>query len=302
MKFDVIVTNPPFQDTLKRKKTPHKLWIDFTLIAFDNYLKDNGLYVQVSPASFSSPSNKVLKLMTENTTEFIRFDTDHHFPTVGSSFSDYAVRKARNQKSKTLISTKSDEFAFELNRETFYLPNDISQKALKIHRKLMFNELRKFSVNWDYVVCHNINRHKDLPTLSEIETKTHKYPVFHTNRSIWWSSIEQEWAKSKKVMWTRSGYTRPFFDDGTLGGTDMCYYIKVRSAREGKNLAIILNSPIYQYIFKTAKWSGFGNELVFRNLPYLDLSAEMKDLDIANHFKLTKAEVSYINESVGRNR
>lgn len=302
MKFDVILTNPPFQDSLNRKKTPHKLWIDFTLVAFRNYLKDDGLYVQVSPASFSSPSNKVLKLMTDHVTEFIRFDTSHHFPTVGSSFSDYAIRKTENRNSKTLFCTSSAEFNFAFDKNTFYLPNDISPMALEIHRKLMFRNQKKFKVNWDYVVCHNINRYKSDPTLSEIETKSHKYPVFHTNRSIWWSSVLQAWAKSKKVMWTRSGYTKPFFDNGELGGTDMAYYIVVESSSEGKNLETILNSSIYQYIFKTAKWSGFGNELVFGNLPLLDYSKKWTEEEIARHFKLTKREVAYINETLGRNK
>jgi hypothetical protein len=73
MKFDVILTNPPFQDSVNRKKTPHKLWIDFTLAVFDRLLKPGGSLVQVSPASFSSPSNVVLGLMEENQTRVLRF-------------------------------------------------------------------------------------------------------------------------------------------------------------------------------------------------------------------------------------
>ena len=63
MRFDNILTNPPFQDTVNRKKTPHKLWIDFTLDVFDRLLKDGGNLLQVSPASFASPSNVVPDLM-----------------------------------------------------------------------------------------------------------------------------------------------------------------------------------------------------------------------------------------------
>ena len=39
MKFDVVATNPPFQDYKNKKKTQHKLWIDFTRCAFDKWLK-----------------------------------------------------------------------------------------------------------------------------------------------------------------------------------------------------------------------------------------------------------------------
>ena len=35
MQFDVVATNPPFQDYTNRKKTQHKLWINFTKEAFN---------------------------------------------------------------------------------------------------------------------------------------------------------------------------------------------------------------------------------------------------------------------------
>ena len=57
-------------------------------------------------------------------------------------------------------------------------------------------------------------------------------------------------------MWTRSGYTKPFYDDGRYGGTDMIYYVLVDSESDGLNLLHNLQSKLMQYILKTAKWSG----------------------------------------------
>ena len=42
MQFDVVATNPPFQDSTNRKKTQHKLWINFTKEAFNKWLKPDG--------------------------------------------------------------------------------------------------------------------------------------------------------------------------------------------------------------------------------------------------------------------
>jgi hypothetical protein len=298
MKFDLILTNPPFQDSVNRKKTPHKLWIDFTLSVFSRLVKPGGSLVQVSPASFASPSNRVLGLMGEHQTQVLRFGTEHHFPEVGSTFSDYWIEKSANDERPTRVVTEGQEFEIELNSEIFYLPNDISKHALSIHQKVMFSNLPRLKVEWDYVTAHNIRRYDPTPTLVEIQDEVHPFPVFHTNRSTWYSSIRQDWADSPKVMWTRSGYTVPFFDDGVHGGTDMVYFIRVANAGAGEALAANMNSKLMKYIYKTAKWSGFGNERVFTALPKLPVDRVMSDEEIYEYFGLTFEEVQYVEESM----
>ena len=302
MKFDLILTNPPFQDTTNRKKTPHKLWIEFTLGVFSRLLADGGSLVQVSPSSFGSPSNVVLDLMSDYQTRVLRFDTEHHFPDVASTFSDYWIEKIPHKGLPTRISTAGGMFEILLNNSFSYLPNDLGQISLSIHSKVMFSAGERLNVSWDYVSAHNIRRYDKVPSLVEKEDELHPYPVFHTNRSIWWSSERQVWAESKKVMWTRSGYTKPFYDDGVFGGTDMVYYIEVISEEEGRSLSRFLNSKLLQYIFKTAKWSGFGNERVFTGLPKVNYQELVTDVDVFDSFGLTPEEVAYVERSLVANR
>ena len=98
MQFDVVATNPPFQDSTNdesfvksKKKTQHKLWINFTKEAFSKWLKPGGLLLQVSPSSFLSPSSKVLKIFQEKIIEYLRLDVKEYFPTVNSTFAYYSV-------------------------------------------------------------------------------------------------------------------------------------------------------------------------------------------------------------------
>ena len=95
-------------------------------------------------------------------------------------------------------------------------------------------------------------------------------------------------------MFTRSGYTKIFYDKGTMGITDMGYYILVDSEDEGKTLTHNLNLNVFTYILKTARWCGFGNEKVFCLLPDLR-GKKYTDDEINKYFKLTDEEIDYIN-------
>ena len=95
-------------------------------------------------------------------------------------------------------------------------------------------------------------------------------------------------------MWSRSGYTKPFYDNGKYGGTDMIYYVLVESQDEGLNLLHNLESKLIQYILRTAKWSGFGNEKVFKALPNLPRDKKLNDDELYSLFGLTEKEIEYV--------
>lgn len=299
MEFDLILTNPPFQDSEKRGKTHHKLWVDFTTHLFSNSLAHGGSLIQVSPASFASPSNPVLEIMKAYDTKQLRFGTEHYFPSVASTFADYWIVKASAGESVTQVDYPSGTFDVLLNETVIYLPNDFGPEALSVHKKVMFEPTDKLNVCWDYVTCHNVLRTRKPDVLSETETANHTFPVFHTNRSTWYSSVQQEWSTQPKVMWTRSGYTKPFFDPGRLGGTDMVYFVPVSSAKQGEALAGNMNRMLFRYIFKTAKWSGFGHERVFQLLPNIASKELLSDNELFHEFGLSSKEVDHVVKSMG---
>ena len=297
MQFDVVATNPPFQDYTNKKKTQHKLWIEFTQRTFNQWLKPDGILLQVSPNSFLSPSNKILKLMQQKDVKYLRLDTERYFPKVGSTFADYLIYNRPSNK-KTEIIVNDNTFAQTLDSTIFYLPNDISKESLEIHKKTIFNITNKLNVKYDYVTCHNILIHRN-DFISRTKTENHIHPIFHTNAQVWYSRVRQDWSNKKKVMWSRSGYTKPFYDDCVYGGTDMVYYVLVVDDTSGYNLANNLNTKLMKYIFKTAKWSGFGNEKLFCSLPDLPTDCAMSDSQMYELFNLTKEEEVYVENYVG---
>jgi hypothetical protein len=298
MPFDVVLTNPPFHDREQRGRTPHKLWLEFTEAALGRFLRPGGLLVQVSPGSFRSPSNRVLELMKRHDTEWIDLDVGPFFQAVGSTFATYAVRRGSSEGHTTTVLGAGREFGLRLDASVSYLPGDLCPESLGIHGKVVFRSEPKLRVEHDYVTCHNILLRRG-DSLSREQSDRHVHPVFHTNRQTWWSSVRQEFAGERKVMWTRSGYTRPFYDPGRLGGTDMAYFVRVASDAEGEALAHNLNLALMRYVFASARWSGFGNERVFAALPDLPRDRLLSDDDMFELFDLTAEEVDHVRRHLG---
>ena len=298
MQFDVVATNPPFQDSTNRKRTQHKLWIDFTQQTFDKWLKPGGILLQVSPSSFLSPSNKILKIFQSKAVKYLHLDTKTYFPKVGSTFADYMIRNEPDEE-KTEIVTESGTFHQCIDSSVFYWPIDVCEHSLSIHRKVIFNQKENLDVRYDYVNCHNVNILRNTGVISKTKSDEFVHPILHTNKQIWYSKARQQWAAKKKVMWSRSGYTKPFYDDGVLGGTDMAYYVPVPTRFCGENLVHNMNSKLIRYILTTAKWSGFGNEKVFRKLPNLPVDRRMTDAEMYLLFGLNGSERNYVENYVG---
>jgi hypothetical protein len=217
---------------------------------------------------------------------------------VGSTFADYMIRNQLND-GKTEIVTDVGTFYHKIDKSTFYLPIDVCKESLSIHRKVVFDTTDKLDVRYDYVTCHYVNLLRNTGILSKTQEDEYVHPILHTNKQIWYSKIRQDWANKKKVMWSRSGYTKPFYDEGELGGTDMTYYVLVSSDECGYNLSYNLNSKLMRYILTTAKWSGFGNEKVFCKLPNLPTDHKMYDSEMYMFFGLTEEEREYVEQYVG---
>ena len=295
-KIDGIFVNPPFHDANKQKKTFHKLWIDLTIKTFDEWLDKNGLLFQISPDSFSSPSSKILKIMKEKNTLHIYFNEKNYFPNVGTTIAWYLIEN----KNKGDYCIKING-SYDLDMDNLiYIPQKPCQESLGIHSKVMFSDLEKIDLKYDYVTAHNniilkSRRNNVHSSLSKVKTNDHIYPVFHTNSQIWYSEKKQDFSDKKKVIWTRSGYTKPFYDNGNYGVTDLSYYVLVDNDEEGNNLEKNLNTKLFEYILKTAKWSGFGNDKVFKLIPNLKNNL-LSDEEICKYFKLTNKEIKYIND------
>lgn len=59
-----------------------------------------------------------------------------------------------------------------------------------------------------------------------------------------------------------------------------------------------MNRQLLHYIYRTAKWSGFGNERVFAGLPDLPRDRRLSDDEMFDLFGLIGEEVDYVRQSL----
>jgi len=68
----------------------------------------------------------------------------------------------------------------------------------------------------------------------------------------------------------------------------------VEDDKQGKILQDNLDTELFQYILKTAKWSGFGNEKLFSALPKMPVDKKLSNEEMYDFFSLTNNEIDYI--------
>lgn len=289
MRPDAIVSNPPFQSTNntdKKQPESHNLWSKFALKA-NEILADDGYIAFITPDSWGSPNSKVLKMFKENSLLNINTNISQYFNGIGSSFTAWTYQKNHNTKTVDIDGTKVDLDALH------YLPRDPA-RTFSIHNKVINTDYDRLNVACDTKAAHSDWKKK---AISKEQDAEYKYPTHHTNAQRVFAKKKSNDFDSYKVVWTTSGYFKPFLDDGNIGTTETSLYIVVADETEGNNLMSYFNSKVYQFIIATGKWSGFINARVCTLLPKLE-NKFYTDEELYNLFNLTAEEISIIEATV----
>ena len=287
MKFDVIVGNPPYQgsnDKGTNQPKSHNLWSKFVTKAI-TLAKMDGYVAFVTPDSWMSPNSNILDSFKKNSMLWINTDVSKYF-SVGSSFTAWVL-----QKNQDIKNVQIDGVTVNLDNLN-YLPRDFSN-TYSIHDKVVNSSFLKLDILFDST-CHSDHKNKKV---SKERSEAFPYEIYHTNAQMRYSSVKSRHFDDKKIIWTLSGYFKPFYNEGNLGTTEVCQYVLVSSKQEADEILSFLNSKLYRTIITTGKWSGFLNGNVIKGLPKLQ-NKIWTDSELYKLFNLTEEEINYIESNV----
>lgn len=152
MKFDVVITNPPFNapkdKTKKGKNGKNTLYIDFIDLGV-SILKKDGMMIYVTPPSaltkstiINQPTETLQSLMRSGSVTSIDYTTSSYFPTVGSPICTWVYQKGISQEKIKVTHTNSEINGLYDPKEIYYLPQTIKSKVeYDLYNKIISNKI-----------------------------------------------------------------------------------------------------------------------------------------------------------------
>lgn len=307
MKFDVIVGNPPYQDTMAdgaRKSISSNLWSKFMDKSVNELLAPQGWCAMVVPASWAGPTKnlsngrRIIKdIFAANNTTLLNLDPslNTYFGQVGSTFSWFMTQKAPYSGVTHIQLSSTGHVDVDLTKVES-LPRINHVLAYSINQKYFQKAATTDVVAGQYRVTDD--------QYQEQKTKQYKYPAYHTPADggrTWFMKQKHPNHDKEKVMISLSGRYVPVADAGTQGYTDMCLAYIVKPGETLDSAHSVMNSKLFHFIMNANKWSGFNNKQVIRTFALPKLNKVYTDKQIFKWFALTIEESDFVTNWYNEN-
>jgi len=278
MKFDVVITNPPYQNT-NGEASSGKLWPQFVKKAL-GLVKPSGLVVMVTPNSWTKGniaphgSGKIFGLLkVGNLLTINNIDCSKHFHKVGVTFS-YFVYQDATYSGKTKLIQNGKEIDVDI-KNIYTLPKNIG--ALSIIQKF-YRHHQKFA----HTLITNTRDHKIVLSEKGKHTIVTGGKKVKTNDTTYYD-------RQEKIIFPWAADVRKVFKGRLIAGEQSIYFL---TEGKGKELYSVLTSKLYRFCNDQVKMA-FHNEGM-RSCPIVPLNKVWTDKELYKHFGLTKEEVAYV--------
>jgi hypothetical protein len=319
--FDAVIGNPPYQAVSENgvsKGGGNNLYTKFIYYADKNLIL-NGYLLYINPPTYFGPGRSNNKnnmnlrkdVLDKYYYHYINLEECAKHFNVGSKFIYYLIQKNSNKNDNIEIvcKYKNKVYKTNLNQDLLkkdYLPYLLTSECLKILDKVKNNYNDKLQI------FHSPDNRSDkkhvLNKLKKEKIEDYKkralengyiYPMQSTSVQVVYSSKKCKNQNNKKVLMSRSGYLKPFYDNGIIGVGGDCFACLVEDEIEGNTIIELLNSNLYKFYIETNKWSGFHNKEVLQDLPNIINEIEnINDKNIYDYFEIIEEEIKIIESSI----
>lgn len=189
MKFDCIVSNPPYNDGSGNKGRGHTLWTKFVEKSLKKHLKSMGFMSYINPSLWRQPNHPLQKILKEKQILYLEIHSEKDGNTTFKCNTryDWYVLQNCEYRDKTHIKTQIGEDVYVDLREWDFIPNyhyDLLSQLTKGDKKVEIMKSRsnygtdkkwtskEYDDTYKYPIVNSINR-KNIPTLiySSINTR-----------------------------------------------------------------------------------------------------------------------------------
>lgn len=279
-KFDVILTNPPYQNS-NSEASSGKLWGKFYKKVHD-LTTDDGYYAAISPNSWTkgevSPrgNGKILKMITSNQPiKIVNRDVGEHFPGIGVTFS-YAVVQKTPAHTTTTVTQNHETIDVDLSTCRF-IPRDIRMLDA-VHR---FYSHPAFD---NFLITNTRNPNIAFDDNGSIQIVT--------NGNIKLASSCPYDSDPKVIIPWANPFTK--IRSGKIIAGNTCLVFPCED-HQTKNLHDIFNSKLYQYMNEQLKMAAHNEAC--RLFPKVDIDRAWTDAELYAHFGLTDEEIEIVEQS-----
>jgi type I restriction-modification system DNA methylase subunit len=240
MRFDNVVGNPPFQNG-DTDSGNFVLWPQFVKKAH-RLLSDDGILAMITPQTWASnrlvPSDRSQiaatirrDVLSRGYVKHVDFSIGKYFPGVGSTFS-YFILENKKQDKLTTVVTENGQYLINYDDEPWLKTRIVTTDPIKSPRLKL------------------INGGKETPGYrsgSKNINENGRYPIVNTSaqysKDIYLcSDTEHPYQRTKKVIFSDSGFAKPFYDSGKFGLGHHARAFEVSSAAEAQIVIDYLNS------------------------------------------------------------
>ena len=305
MKFDVVIGNPPYQNSGKTKG--NKIWPKFIMFGSEIVKKD-GILSMITPSSWTSGGQNIVEgkygvlkdLFSKRQILFASFNNiTKRFFKVGIDIS-YFIMENKDIYQNSTFELQDDKIIKMNLKDKEIISPKMTYLDVSLVDKLINKPKEKFDmISFDY------SGHIDMDR-SDIKTDEypHEFWIMGSDKTnnlmikYQKNEIKPHFKRKKLLISMNVDNYHPYYSNENQMTTRQGFVLFLNDNENKENVYSVFYSKPFKYLIQYLRTSGFIKTNIAKNLPKIDLTKNWTDQELYEHFSLTEEEIKYVEENV----